>query len=342
MSVILQNSKYWFEQLTEEVLHHCASVEIVGSDGFSIHIPIQSLTASSPMMCSIISDSCLCSALVKGIVLFIPCATVSSLNLLKELFCSGKIDMKCENGSTLNMLEEIQCILDDLGIDKKFCPKLIRAERKVKKIVVHESVPARTPQPSTSTPQYFDVSHRNQDIKFKKSLRELFTRDKFGNSFRSSNNVDISDGHIHPQLIPSSATNVQEKSIIGLNEKMCSKLNVRLNNCLEEDFSEEHAENEELVSVKTEVSDYQCSVCGYYFTRKLALEKHVKRGSCFGSKFSKKFLSPPTLHQCPRCSMRYSSTSRLKKHLLKSHKEKKHSKDRRKVAKTDIPSAAKL
>ena len=331
MNVILQNSKYWLEQLTEEVLDTCASVEILGRDGFSIHIPLQSLTASSPMMCSIISDSCLCSALGKGIVLFIPCATVSALNLLKELFCSGKIDINCKNGSTLSMLEEIQCILDDLGIDKKFCPKLIRAEKKVKKIVVHESVSSKTTPPITSTPKYFDVTNRNQDIKFNKSIRELFSRDKL-DSFQSSNNVDTSDKHKYPKRIPSSATDVQEKSIIGLNEKLCSKLNVRLNNCLEEDFKEEHTENEELISVKTEVSDYQCSTCGYYFTRQLALDYHVKRGSCFGSKFSKKFLSPPTLHQCPRCSMRYSSTLKLKKHLQKAHKEKKHLKERQNVA----------
>ena len=127
MDISLQSNKIWVDRLTQDIMVKSASISILGEDGFSVDIPLQWLTAASPLVMSMLSDLCLCSAVSDSIAISVPSATRSSLWLITEMFSSGKSEASHLLGSTLNLMEDIQSILSVLGVDKKFRPKLFRS-----------------------------------------------------------------------------------------------------------------------------------------------------------------------------------------------------------------------
>jgi len=306
-----QSNRIWFDRLTQDIMVKSASINIFGGDGFTVKIPVQWLTAASPLVKSMLSDLCLCSTISNYVAISVPCATKSSLWLISEMFCSGKSEASQQLGSTLNLMEEIQCILSVLGVDKKFKLKLFRSlsneRNRTKKNSKYPPNPAC--QPSTNTHPRTD-STSTVKIDFKSNPLKLLAERKRKKPEEINNNERREVVSYDDNIDISSQTKQ-----IDCDNPSIKKLTVNLKNCLDVGI-ENKAERIKVLKVKSEAQSYICNICGYQFARRATLRKHQRLRRCF-SNFHKRFLEP--LHKCPWCSKQFRNAGKLEKHLQQAH-----------------------
>jgi len=296
MDAVLQNSEAWLGTLNDNIMRKCASIQLIGGDGLSTFVPMQFLTATSSFFKSVISDSCSWVALSSDMSVSIPSATISTLQNVVEILYSGEIKMCSGLQSTLEIMEDVQNVLILLGVDIRFGPKVLRSRSKNTWNEEVSSILSSTPFSSPLKPRPI-VSHqgilelsgenlisplqKGQRKAKQQGLMEMFTEAQVrGNMNEEIENTPL-DSYITRDDVSESGKNVNES------------------------FQVEAYSGEELRNLK-------CHKCGYFFSRKAALSRHIRNKSC---------LLNPALRKCFKCSLRFRSMVSLHRHLLKIHKE---------------------
>jgi len=296
MDVALQNSEAWLGTLNDDIMRKCASIQLIGGDGLSTFVPMHFLTATSSFFKSVISDSCSWVALSSDLSISIPSATITTLQHVVEILYSGEIKMCSGLQLTLEIMEDVHNVLFLLGVDIRFGPKVLRSRSKNIWNEEVSSILSSTPFSSPLKPRsivsnqgILELSGENlisplqkcQRKAKQRGLMKMFTVAQVRESMNEKNVNTPLDSYITRDDVSESGKNVKES------------------------FQGNAYSGEEFRNLK-------CLDCGYSFTTKTALSRHIRNKSCNLN---------PAIHKCLRCSLRFRSMTSVKRHLLKIHKE---------------------
>jgi len=296
MNVAFQNSEPWLKSLDYSAIQKSIKIQLIAGDGESTSIPVQFLTSSSLFLRTIYLDNC-CLSLVNDLSISIPSASISTLNYVVEILTSGEVKMRSGLQPTLEIMKSIQSAMQMLGVNVRFGPKLIRSSSasstsnrneilNLASDFNEESASHSGLSAEEASFYCLDSSDQNENT-IKSSMKRSVIR-RMGRG-EEINDIDNDDDSSSEQY-----SNVTKK-----------RGALSFNDCIDEQF-----ENE---------TSLKCKKCGYYFSRKGALEKHIRNEACFRL-FNKKFLKP-AVHKCSKCSLRFRSVDNLIKHQQKYHKE---------------------
>ena len=295
MNVVFQNSEPWLKSLDYSAIQQSIKIQMISGNGESTSIPVQFLTSSSLFLRTIYSDNC-CLSLGNNMSISIPSASISTLNYVVEILTSGEVKMRRGLQPTLEIMKSIQSVMQLLGVNVRFGPKLIRSS-------------------SASS-----SSNRNEIFNLASDVNEEFASNSALSGEESSFNcLDSSDQN--GNTIKSS---MKRKDIGGLG---CGEEINDINNDVDSGSEKYSIVSKKIISPSfnncseqfDNEASLKCEKCGYYFSRKGALEKHIRNDACFRF-FNKKFLKP-AVHKCSKCYLRFRSKDNLIKHQQKYHKE---------------------